>query len=91
MMATQGATTQPRTEIEAVGPLVLATAARVGSVPQTQQAGETVTRVHVDNDARRRMIEQAAYFHAEKRGFAEGGALQDWLEAEAEVDRLLRT
>lgn len=35
---------------------------------------------------RRSMIEQAAYFRAEKRGFAPGDALQDWLAAEAEID-----
>ena len=32
------------------------------------------------------MIAQLAYFRAEQRGFAPGGELQDWLEAEAEVD-----
>jgi hypothetical protein len=32
------------------------------------------------------MIAQLAYFRAEQRGFAPGGELQDWLDAEAEVD-----
>jgi hypothetical protein len=36
-------------------------------------------------DERQILIEQAAYFRAEKRGFAPGGELQDWIEAEAEV------
>ena len=36
------------------------------------------------------MIAEAAYYHAEKRGFAPGGELQDWLEAESEVTALLR-
>lgn len=35
------------------------------------------------------MIAEAAYFRAERRGFAPGSALQDWLEAEAEIERLL--
>ena len=35
------------------------------------------------------MIARAAYFRAERRGFADGCALQDWLEAEAEVDAKL--
>jgi hypothetical protein len=35
---------------------------------------------------RRSMIERAAYFRAEKRGFAPGEALQDWFAAEAEID-----
>ena len=37
---------------------------------------------------RERLVAQAAYFRAEKRGFAPGGELQDWVEAEAEVLRL---
>jgi hypothetical protein len=31
------------------------------------------------------MIKQAAYFRAEKRGFAPGLEVDDWREAEAEV------
>jgi len=31
-------------------------------------------------------IAAAAYFKAEKRGFAAGNELEDWLEAEREVD-----
>jgi hypothetical protein len=44
----------------------------------------------VTEEARRAMIAKAAYFHAERRGFAPGGEAQDWLRAEAEVDALLR-
>jgi len=32
------------------------------------------------------MIAEAAYFRALRRGFASGGEVQDWLEAEADVD-----
>jgi len=35
---------------------------------------------------RRKKIEEAAYFKAERRGFTPGLELQDWLEAEKEVD-----
>lgn len=38
---------------------------------------------------RMRFIAEAAYFKAEQRGFAEGGELEDWIEAEAEIDALL--
>ena len=48
----------------------------------------TVTSVTVE--VRRATIAQAAYFHAERRGFAPGGEEQDWLKAEAEVDALLK-
>ncbi len=40
-------------------------------------------------EARREMIARAAYFRAERRGFAPGRELEDWLEAEAEVDAQL--
>lgn len=36
-------------------------------------------------DATRIMIEEAAYFLAEKRGFTPGHELDDWLKAEAQV------
>jgi hypothetical protein len=36
-----------------------------------------------------RMISEAAYFLAEKRGFDPGGALGDWLEAELQVRKAL--
>lgn len=44
----------------------------------------------VTPEQRYRMICDAAYFRAERRGFVGGSALQDWLEAEAEIDALLR-
>lgn len=34
-----------------------------------------------------RLIQEAAYFKAKARGFAPGGEVQDWIEAEAEVRR----
>jgi hypothetical protein len=43
----------------------------------------------VSLDTRRGMIAEAAYLRAERRGFAPGGEEEDWLAAEAEVDRLL--
>ncbi len=35
------------------------------------------------------MVAEAAYYRAEARGFATGYELEDWLDAEAEVDRSL--
>lgn len=40
-------------------------------------------------EERHKMIEFAAYQRAEKRGFAGGSPLQDWLEAEVEIDEML--
>lgn len=38
-------------------------------------------------EERHRMIAEAAYFRAEARGFRGGDPLEDWLLAEAEIDR----
>ena len=43
----------------------------------------------VTSEERTRLIAEAAYFKAERRGFPEDGALEDWVEAEAEIDALL--
>lgn len=40
---------------------------------------------------RRRMVAEAAYFRAERRGFAAGGELEDWLQAETEIDQLAQS
>ena len=39
---------------------------------------------------RRHMIAEAAYYLAEKRGFADGDPAQDWIAAEAQIEALLR-
>ena len=44
----------------------------------------------VSTEERRRMITEAAYFLAERRGFAGGNAEDDWLQAEREIDRALQ-
>lgn len=43
----------------------------------------------IPSDQRRHYIEVAAYHIAERRGFAAGNPLDDWMQAEAEIDRLL--
>jgi hypothetical protein len=41
----------------------------------------------VSAEERRDMIARAAYFRAEKRNFAPGHEVEDWVAAEIEVDR----
>ena len=41
-----------------------------------------------DENERNEMIAVAAYFHAERRGFAPGDPLHDWIMAEAEIARM---
>ena len=40
---------------------------------------------------REQMIAEAAYYRAERRGFAPGNEMSDWLEAEADVESVLRS
>lgn len=59
-----------------------------------QQAGRRADRgagvrgAAVTPEQRWRMIAEAAYYQAERRGFG-GDPVSDWLEAEAEIDRML--
>ena len=55
------------------------------------KTGEQQTGISVAACAneRHRMISEAAYFNAEKRGFQDGDETLDWLEAEKDVDSLL--
>ena len=55
------------------------------SAPEMRQAGAP----SISAEERERLIARVAYFRAEKRGFAPGSELQDWVEAEAEVLRLI--
>lgn len=43
----------------------------------------------IDPETRYQLIAQEAYFRAERRGFASGGELGDWLEAERDIARML--
>jgi hypothetical protein len=47
------------------------------------------TSPFTDRDQRLAIISEAAYFISEKRGFAAGCELDDWLAAEREIDRAL--
>ena len=46
-------------------------------------------RGKVAPEARRGMIAEAAFLRAERRGFAPGAEVEDWLAAEREIDALL--
>ena len=42
-------------------------------------------------EERERMISEVAYYRAEQRGFAPGNEMEDWLQAETEVDSLIQS
>jgi len=62
--------------------VMVARKSRQGNSEVRPDAGPAITALE-----RQMLIARAAYIRAEKRGFAPGGELQDWLEAEAEVLR----
>ena len=47
------------------------------------------SKPQVTSQEREQMIATRAYLRAEQRGFASGHEQEDWLQAEAEVDRLI--
>lgn len=52
-------------------------------------AAQPAPRRSIDPETRWQMVAVAAYYCAERRGFAPGGELQDWLDAEAQVETLV--
>lgn len=72
---------------KAAAPAKIPAAKKAPAKARTTKAGKTVL---VPPDERRRLIAHSAYLRAERRGFAPGSELADWLEAEVEVDALLR-
>ena len=56
----------------------------LGKSGTTKTTGNFITP-----EQRFRMIAEAAYFIAEKRGFSEGDIQGDWLRAETEIDEML--
>jgi hypothetical protein len=56
--------------------------------PVNPQSDPDITwRGAFDLDQREAMIRDAAYYHYAKRGYAPGNELDDWLAAEAEIER----
>lgn len=51
--------------------------------------GEMKHAPRLSPEERERLVAEAAYFIAERRGFAAGCELDDWLQAEAAVSRRL--
>ncbi|HSO07348.1 MAG TPA: DUF2934 domain-containing protein [Pelomicrobium sp.] len=58
--------------------------ARKSAAPPRKPAAPK--RRSVTPEERYRLIQEAAYYRAEQRGFAAGHEVEDWIAAEAEVD-----
>ncbi len=73
---------KPATPLSKTAP---ATAPKKAAAPARTSAAKAVPP---NPEQRYRMIQEAAYYLAEKHGFA-GGAMDYWIAAEAEIDVLL--
>lgn len=62
---------------------------RMNLEPTTAQEASSDGRPPVTPELRTEMVSVAAYFIAQKRGFLDGLAEDDWFAAEAEIDRRL--
>ena len=56
---------------------------------RTSSGATKASRKTTSADLRQRMIAEAAYYLAERRGFMGGDPKQDWLDAEANIDATL--
>lgn len=65
-------------------------ATTAAEIPKADPPKQTSRQPAIDPDRRRNYVEVAAYYIAERRGFAGGDEAADWLAAEQEIDRLLR-
>ena len=75
-----------------------ATAERPKTKPRARKAQSTstskstvLTQTTVDADQKHQMVSEAAYYIAEKRGFTNGDPVDDWIEAETQIESLLET
>ncbi len=61
----------------------------VAEVLESERSPNTLA-ANIDPETRRRLVAAEAYFLAERRGFAQGRELEDWVAAEMAVDSRLR-
>jgi hypothetical protein len=57
-----------------------------GSAKHLREAGRFDSPSGSSDCLREQIIAEAAYFYAERRGFAPGNEMSDWLQAEADVE-----
>ena len=67
----------------------LTTSPRTHASEPSKSPVATASQGGIDTETRHRMISEAAYQLYVQRGYLEGFELEDWLQAEAEVDSQL--
>jgi hypothetical protein len=69
-------------------PAVRKTAPKKSAAPAAKTAQKGLP---MSAEERRRLIAEAAYLRAEQRGFVGGDPVQDWMDAEADLNSRLRS
>lgn len=77
-----------KTEKPAAAKTVAKKPAAAKAAPKPKASAKKSSQ-NVTPEQRYMMICEAAYFRAERRGFSPENEIQDWLDAEAEINRLL--
>jgi hypothetical protein len=67
-----------------------ATTAKKKTARTSKVKKSSAAKFEINAEERWRMIANTAYLKAEARGFAPGHETEDWLQAEKEVDALIR-
>lgn len=71
-------------------PLAMITGNKVRRLNPTGSAHPEIADISVPEFLRMQYIEEAAYYIAEKHGFQSGRAWEDWLEAEKNIDEMIK-
>lgn len=74
-----------------VAPKTLAVETKLAKAAVVKKSAPRKKAATVTPEQRYHMISTAAYFLAERRGFAGGYEMQDWISAEAEIDAKLNS
>lgn len=87
---------KPAASKAAASPVKKAVAAKSSAVTSAKKSaattkgnGESFRKLKITPEQRYCMVAEAAYYRAEKRGFVGGDTAHDWVEAEAEISRLI--
>ncbi len=80
---------KPAATAAADRPATAAAPATTRKPPRTKSPAGTRAGREISADQRAHYVEVAAYYIAERRGFAPGDPLADWLAAEDKIDRLI--
>jgi DUF2934 family protein len=79
----------PSTPAKAANKTLKAPTAKASPSIATEPKATPRVSATLPSAERQRMIAEAAYYLAQRRGSAPGNPHQDWLQAEAEIDALL--